>query len=425
MSARGTPDPKYTVEIIAFLRGSDDEAKVAALVRGFGLAAKDARAAVGGAPHKVRRAADAVAARSTISKLLTLGATVRAKNEASGAEQTYTSAARSSIVLPGEGGASAAPREAAEAAASGVAVDHCASCSRVVAKGESCDFCGWSNQHGKRHCRECKKELSLESSLSTPLLGGFAVLGIVAGVLGLRAFGFLVGAAGVALAIGLGFVLDAATTRYRCAPCKRVIDATHLTAPEIKRRKVARAKFGAFGAFFVVLAVGLVVPSTERVSMIVDSIGMGWQVSLPRTHSTVAPTMTTLTTDFGSRRMVGRVATNDSRAIRSYQLLQLDVPSDAAAKLDDAAIDKLLRAAVSTAIPGAEVGAAAVVAGKLPGREARFSASADGAKLFGAARGHVFTKNVVVLVVVADSEPAAASADAIEYFDSLVTLTGS
>ena len=379
----------------------------------------------GGPPQTGGRAADAVAARSTISKLLTLGATVKVKNDASGAEQTYTSAARSSIVLPGEGGGSAAPGEEERAAASAVPVDHCTSCSRVAAKGESCDFCGWSNQHGKRHCRECKKELSLESSLSAPLLGGFAVLGIAGGVLGLRTFGLSVGAAGVVLAIGLAFVFDAATTRYRCAPCKRLIDADLLTVPEIKRRKVARAKFGAFGAFFVVLALGLVVPATERVSMVVDSIGMGWQVNLPRTHSTVARTMTTVTTEFGSRRMVGRVATNDARAIQSYQLLQLDVPSEAAAKLDDAALDKLVRAAVSTAIPGAEVGAAAAVAGKLAGRQVAFSVSGGGAKVFGAARGHVFTRNVVVLVVVAESEQAAASADAVEYFDSLVTLTGS
>lgn len=521
----------FSVEVLTFSSGPEDEILVRSVSDAFGIGFEDALGIVQRAPIRVKRGADGAMTKQLVGQLMTLGADVRIRNEQTGDEKTYKaslsgaasippvaisspmpltsvfprpakdsaritgdpgpdSSPISSLLRPGvplvhavtiktspEGTAGEnddrisepgppSPVRAADRRASSPGVDRqpsspgvnrqpslpgvtrqpsnpggdriseplpisqskqpdiamCASCSRRTEKGSNCAFCGWSNIDSKRYCRQCKKPIIAASSWTSSQAGGILIAALAAGAVGLWFFGALGGAAAVSLVVGAGIAANGAFTSYRCAPCKLSInEALTLDSREERALRRARSKYYVFGAFFVVLSVGLLVPLTRSTSMLIDSFDVAWRATPPRTHTKIENKLFTVKTDLGSLRLVTRVSDNPRLSIRTYLLGQIALPTGFATKLDDAGLERVMRQAIEAAVPGSKVGPSEPLRRHdVPGRQGTFEATIDGQAMTGKARVHYFNDEIVLLLFTATSAEAAADSSGTDYLDSLV-----
>ena len=523
----------FSVEVLTFSSGPEDEILVRSVSDAFGIGFEDALGIVERAPIRVKRGADGAMTKQLVGQLMTLGADVRIRNEQTGDEKTYKaslsgaasippmainspmpltsvfprplkekaritsdpgpdSSPISSRVRPGvplvhavtittTPGATAgdddpisergpsSPARAADRLSSSPAIDRqtsnpgvdrrpsnpgvgrqpsssgldrqpslpgvdrisepsrqsdiavCLSCSRRTEKGSNCAFCGWSNTDSKRYCRQCKKPITAGSSWTSSQAGGIMIGALAAGAIGLWFFGALGGAAAASLVAGAGLAANGVFTSYRCAPCKVSLnDALTLDSREERALRVARWKYYVYGAFFVAVSVILFLPLTRTTSMLIDSFGVAWRATPPRTHTKIENKLFTVKTDLGPVRLVTRVSENPRLSIRSYLLGQMALPTASAAKLDEAGLERVMRQAIEAAVPGSKVGPSEPIRiHDVPGRQGTFDVAMDGQTLTGKARVHQFNDEVVLLLFTATSAEAAADSSGTDYFDSL------
>ena len=184
-------------------------------------------------------------------------------------------------------------------------IDFCGSCNRPVERGEICSRCGWNNADMERHCRQCKKKLSLVSmvtrSVVATALFSVAVLAIAAAVVVL--FGVSAGVSAVALCGGLVVLADALTLRYSCKTCTVAVYSERLQKEETKRISAARRKGLALSGVAAVGAIAFFAGSGASARAMSDSsYGIAWKLEVPGTHSHVTSEVTQIVTPTGSKR---------------------------------------------------------------------------------------------------------------------------
>ena len=185
-------------------------------------------------------------------------------------------------------------------------LDFCASCKGPVDRGETCPRCGWNNAEKERHCRQCKRKLSVVSAVSRKSAAlGVAALGVLAigaGVLVL--LGPAAGAAGLALGACLAFVIDSSTLRYACKSCTIAVISGRLQKEEEGRLRTARTKALAAAALCGVMTAGLLaIASLAQRSLTDSSYGISWTLPVPRMNGRLGTELVTIRIPTGPKRV--------------------------------------------------------------------------------------------------------------------------
>ena len=185
-------------------------------------------------------------------------------------------------------------------------LDFCAACKGPVDKGETCGRCGWNNAEKERHCRQCKRKLSVVSAVSRKSAAlGVAALGVLAigaGVLVL--LGPAAGAAGLALGACLAFVIDSSTLRYACKSCTIAVISGRLQKEEEGRLRTARTKALAAAALCGVMTAGLLaIASLAQRSLTDSSYGISWTLPVPRMNGRLGTELVTIRIPTGPKRV--------------------------------------------------------------------------------------------------------------------------
>lgn len=185
-------------------------------------------------------------------------------------------------------------------------LDFCAACKNPVEKGETCSRCGWNNAEKERHCRQCKRKLSVVSAVSrSPVLTGAAALGAIAIGGALAAMlGAGAGLAGLALGACLALVGDGSTVRYACKVCTIAVVSGRLQKEEEKRLRGARTKSFGIAGLCGLLAVGLLFGAgfSQR-SLSDSSYGIAWTLPLPRLHSQLGTDLASIRVPTGDKKV--------------------------------------------------------------------------------------------------------------------------
>jgi hypothetical protein len=481
------PDPTtFSVDVLAFPGAADEAQLASSIAAAFGIPDDDARRLVASAPVAVKKGADAETTREIAKVLLGLGAEICIRNERTGEERIHHSSSippdpisslapgrpsrpppssqsrapgapshapaarsdpprphgdrpRSSFPPPSEAPDSAAILAAAARRISSKppALDVCAACSRRIDKGEDCASCGWSNQHKRRSCRECHRDLSVVSDLwpgraaagdlvrrKLPIVAlPVLVLGCAAAALHFH--GTYPAAMLLVLPLAIAFVIVGGATALRCVPCRRKVETFQLQLSERKQVSAARRRWFLAALLSSLVGVGMTAPLfAARSPLHVDSFGIGWTATTPWSHRTLERRTAVVQGQWGPARFTIHRALNPSFEVRGYYLLHTMLPEKADPGGDPAAFEALLQRAVDAAAPGAKLGPTEVVqvaAGRA--RDGALAGTLDGRPIAGRARALVVERDVVVVMFVSDAGAPAATAG-LSFLESLTATSG-
>lgn len=241
-------------------------------------------------------------------------------------------------------------------AQSAAKLDFCGSCSRPVDKGETCARCGWSNVTKERHCRQCKKKLSIVSAISRKpaIVGLFAIGCIAAFAAGFVLFGMAAGAGAAAFVATLAFVADGFTLRYACRSCTVAVYTERLQKEETGRLRTARGKSLVAGALCLVAAGGFFAGTgVSGRTLSASSYGFAWSVRVPSTHSSIGSEIGQVKVPTGTKRVRVQYAERPYIGGATYYLAHLQYTYPAGpVEPDRAGLEAALRQVVATVFVG-------------------------------------------------------------------------
>jgi hypothetical protein len=284
-------------------------------------------------------------------------------------------------------------------------IEFCGSCNRHVEKGDLCARCGWNNAEKHRHCRQCKKKLSLvsiatRSVAATALFSAAALaIGAAVGVL----FGVVAGISAAVLCGALVIVADALTLRYACKTCTVTVYAERLQKEETVRIGTAKRKGLALAGVAGVVAIGLFAGSGASSHAIADSsYGIAWKLAVPGTHSRIADEVAQITVPSGSKRVRVQFAERPylGGATYFFARYQNTFPSGST-DLDKAGIQEGSKQLVQVYFAGQLSGVLEAVGDAFQGS---FSGTFHNRPIAGKLRATQYDHDVVIVVITSPTE---------------------
>ncbi|MBK8253937.1 MAG: hypothetical protein IPK82_14900 [Polyangiaceae bacterium] len=235
-------------------------------------------------------------------------------------------------------------------------LDYCGSCKGPVEKGDTCSRCGFNNASRIRHCRSCKKPLSLVSKITKEkTLAGLIGVGSLAMAGG---FGFLfgpvAGVAGVLLGAAIGFLGDGLTLRYACRACAVAVYTERLLKEE--EAKIASGRRRSFAIAVVAGALAIaafVVPAGASKQLTAASFNATFVVDVPAGYGKFDSDVASVDLPAGGKRMRLQYADKSFLSGPTYVLgnLQLIYPA-LPAEPDKPSVQAALEQTVSKAWNG-------------------------------------------------------------------------
>ncbi len=283
-------------------------------------------------------------------------------------------------------------------------LDFCAACKGPVDKGETCSRCGWNNAEKERHCRQCKRKLSVVSAMSrpSPAMGVAAVgaLAIGGGLLALIGAG--AGIAGVALGGCLAFLADGFTVRYACKVCTVAVVSERLQKEEEARLRTAKTRSLGIAALCGVLAIGLILGSGFSQRSLTDSsYGISWALPLPRMHSHLGTDLVSIRVPTGNKRVRVSFAERPYLGGPAYFLTHVQYTHPAAAvERDPAGLEASIKQIVEVYFTGSLTGKVEPAGDAV---QATFSGSFHGKPIHGYLRGMQHEHDMVIVAVTSGS----------------------
>ena len=292
-------------------------------------------------------------------------------------------------------------------------LDFCAACKGPVDKGETCGRCGWNNAEKERHCRQCKRKLSVVSAMSRrPALAGVAAVGALAiggGLLALLGAG--AGVAGLALGGCLAFVADGFSARYACKVCTVGVVSERLQKEEEARLRAAKTKSLSVAGLCGVIAIGLILGSgfSQR-SLSDSSYGIAWALPLPRMHSHLGADLVSIRVPTGNKRVRVSFAERPYLGGPAYFLthVQYTHPSTAADR-DPAGLEASIKQIVEVYFTGSLTGKLEPAGDAV---QATFTGTFHGKPIHGYLRGMQHEHDMVVVAVTSSSPGEVADPEA-------------
>jgi hypothetical protein len=291
-------------------------------------------------------------------------------------------------------------------------LDFCAACKAPVDKGETCSRCGWNNAEKERHCRQCKRKLSVVSAMSrSAALTGVAALGAVAigGAL-LAMLGAGAGVAGLALGGCLAFVADGFTVRYACKVCTVAVVSERLQKEEEGRLRTARTKSLGVAVLCGVVAAGLIAATgfSER-ALSDSSYGISWSLPLPRLNTHLGTDLASIRIPTGNKKIRISFAERPYVGGPAFFLTHVQTTHPAAAvQRDPAGLEASIKQVVEVYFQGS-------LSGKIEpagdGVQATFTGTFHGKPVHGYLRGMQHEHDMMIVGVTSGSPGDVADAD--------------
>jgi hypothetical protein len=251
---------------------------------------------------------------------------------------------------------SASPSMPGSASPSQSKLDFCGSCKAPIEKGDTCARCGWNNAEKWRHCRQCKKKLSIvsavsrrQASLGLVALGAFAIGGAVGAL-----FGPFAGAAALAASAAAAFVLDALTLRFACKTCTVTVLTERFLKEETARIRSARTRSFAVVVVCAVAAGGLFFGGGGSARALSDaSYGIAWTLKVPGSHSRTGAQVAQIAVPTGARKLRVQFAEKPYLGGTTYYLahLQYTYPSGST-ELDKAGLNAAAKQMIEVVFAG-------------------------------------------------------------------------
>jgi len=471
-------DNTFSVEVVAFASGVEDEALVHSIAETFGIPEADAKGMVGKVPVRVKRGADGATAKQLVGQLLELKADVKIVNEQSGDEKFYRAGAATSIPAPAPtapvtsiqpGGKSTPPPRGPEIpgairanagaslldalrsakdrrdgasmppkastasrapsqpppatgstppAGGGVVVQDCSVCRKKVAAGDICNHCGWSNSQRKRLSPEGKAP-RVATSIGRAVPLALLVVALGAGAAGFTFIGPFVGVSAALVVLGLVFVLNGVTTGLRTDKFK--VPSAFFKKEEKELVGKSRNKFIAAGVVTMLLGGGAVpLHFSGSTAMRLDSLGIAWETNIGL-GATSEGRSVAISTMHGSHP-VAILATTASGV--EYGLMRATLPFAKQEAFDDAVMLDVLKKCVASGLDSdVTVGEASPVTHEgTEGRLAALTGTMHGKPAFGSIEIFRHEHEFLLVYLVAPTQEQAEAPMAKEYFASLKTI---